>query len=147
MPYRTKVTKQNKITSPSPPKKQKVDLMANNNIMCRQLKNNNNKIKNKLCVVKYTEVLIYLPNHKAYTYLTLECGYLSSPSICVIDNTCLYLKRNTCIVWEYYISVLSVNYVSTFYIGLCVSGGSYIKYTYMIDGEYNHMCSCKSFSY
>ena len=36
-------------------------------------------------------------------------------------------------------AIFSVNYISTFYMGLCISGRSHIKYTYMIDREYNHM--------
>ena len=48
-------------------------------------------------------------------------------------------KRNTCMVWEHYVVVLSVNHVSEFCMRLCVSGWSHIKYTYMIDREHNHV--------
>ena len=41
--------------------------------------------------------------------------------------------RNTCIVWEHHVDVLPANYVSVFCMKLCVSGGSHVKYTYMID--------------
>ena len=36
-------------------------------------------------------------------------------------------------------AVLLTNHVSAFYMGLCVSGGSYVKYTYMIGREHNHV--------
>ena len=42
-------------------------------------------------------------------------------------------------VREYHVAVLLANHVSTFCIGLCVSGGSYTKYTYMIGREYSHV--------
>ena len=33
---------------------------------------------------------------------------------------------------EHYVAVLPANYVNVFYMELCVSGGSYVKYTYNI---------------
>ena len=42
-------------------------------------------------------------------------------------------------VREYHIIVLPTNHINVFYMELCVSGGSHIKYTYMIDCEYNHI--------
>ena len=35
--------------------------------------------------------------------------------------------------------VLLINYISVFYIKLCVNDGSHIKYTYMIDQKYSHI--------
>ena len=42
-------------------------------------------------------------------------------------------------VREHHVAVLLTNHVSVFYIKLYVSGGSYVKYTYMIDREHNHV--------
>ena len=48
-------------------------------------------------------------------------------------------KRNTCVILEHHVVVLSINHVNVFYMGLYVSGGSHQKYTYMIDWEYSHV--------
>ena len=42
-------------------------------------------------------------------------------------------------VQEYHVVVLPVNYVSVFCMGLCVSGGSHTKCTYMIGWEHSHV--------
>ena len=47
--------------------------------------------------------------------------------------------RNTCMVWQYHVMVLSVNYVSAFCMELCINGMFHVKYTYMIDREHSHM--------
>ena len=49
------------------------------------------------------------------------------------------MKGNTCMVWEHYMIVLLTNHISAFYMGLCNSGGFYIKYTYMIGREHNYV--------
>ena len=36
-------------------------------------------------------------------------------------------------------AVLSTNHVSAFCMRLCIDGGSYVKYTYMIGREHSHM--------
>ena len=41
-------------------------------------------------------------------------------------------SRNTYMVREHYVIVFSAYYISIFYMGLYVSGGSHIKCTYMI---------------
>ena len=48
-------------------------------------------------------------------------------------------RRNTCVVFEHNMVVLPVNYVNVFYMGLCISGRSHKKYTYIIDWKHNHM--------
>ena len=49
-------------------------------------------------------------------------------------------KRNICVVLKHYVAVLlPVNHINAFYMGLCVSGGSHKKYTYMISWKYNHV--------
>ena len=40
---------------------------------------------------------------------------------------------------EQHVTVFLVNYITIFYIKLCVRNKSYIKYTYMIDREYSHI--------
>ena len=52
---------------------------------------------------------------------------------------CTFYRRNTCMVREHHVAVLPANHVSAFYIGLYVSGGSHIKYIYMISQEHSHM--------
>ena len=47
--------------------------------------------------------------------------------------------RKTCMVREHYMIVFSVNYVSVFCMGLCVSDKSHTKCIYMIDQEHNYM--------
>ena len=47
--------------------------------------------------------------------------------------------RNTCMVWQYHVMVLPVNYVSAFCMELCINGMFHVKYTYMIDREHSHM--------
>ena len=47
--------------------------------------------------------------------------------------------RNSYMVREYHVIVLQVNHVSVFCMGLYVSGGFHVKYTYMINLEYNHV--------
>ena len=42
-------------------------------------------------------------------------------------------------VRKHHVIVLLVNHVNTFYIELCVSNGSHIKYTYMISQKHNHI--------
>ena len=42
-------------------------------------------------------------------------------------------------VREHYVVVLPINHIGVFYIGLCVSGGSHIKCTYMIGREHSHV--------
>ena len=42
-------------------------------------------------------------------------------------------------VREYYVAMLLDNHISTFYMILYVSGGSYLKYTYMIDRKHSHV--------
>ena len=52
-------------------------------------------------------------------------------------------------VREHHVAVLPVNHVSVLCIGLCVSGGSHVQYTYMIDPgaqPYNIPRACKDFS-
>ena len=51
----------------------------------------------------------------------------------------LTIKRNTCMVRKHHMAVLLANYVSAFFMGLCVSDGSHIKYTYMIGRNYSHV--------
>ena len=48
-------------------------------------------------------------------------------------------KRNTYMIQEHHVVVFPVNYASTFCMRLCVSNGSDVKYTYMIDREHNHV--------
>ena len=47
--------------------------------------------------------------------------------------------RNTCMVREHHMAILPANHVNAFCMGLCVSGESYVKYTYMIGREHNHV--------
>ena len=42
-------------------------------------------------------------------------------------------------VREYHVIILPVNYISVFCMELCISDGSYIKFTYMIGRTHNHM--------
>ena len=42
-------------------------------------------------------------------------------------------------VREHYVIMLLVNHVSIFYMRLCVSSGSHVKYTYMIGQEHSHV--------
>ena len=48
-------------------------------------------------------------------------------------------RKKICMVRKYYVIVLLTSYISTFYIELCVTDESYIKYIYMIGWEYNHV--------
>ena len=48
-------------------------------------------------------------------------------------------SRKTYMVRKHHVAVLPVNHVGAFYIGLCVSGGSYVKCSYMIGREYSHV--------
>ena len=43
-----------------------------------------------------------------------------------------FIKRNTYMVREHHVTVLPANHVNVLCMGLCVSGGSYVQYTYMI---------------
>ena len=42
-------------------------------------------------------------------------------------------------VRNHHVAVLPTNHVSTFYLGLYISGGSHIKYIYIIDWKYNYV--------
>ena len=57
----------------------------------------------------------------------------------IVDQERLLSRRNFCMVRKYHMDVLPANHMSIFYIELCISGGSYIKYTYMISWEHSHV--------
>ena len=42
-------------------------------------------------------------------------------------------------VREYYVAVLPTNHISAFCMELCISDGSHIKCTYIINREYSHV--------
>ena len=42
-------------------------------------------------------------------------------------------------VYEYHVTVLPANHVKAFYMGLCISGGSHIKYSYIIGREHSYV--------
>ena len=77
---------------------------------------------------------------------TLEAKSLWKQYQC--ESTYL-LMRNTYMVREHHVAVLLANYVNVLCMRLCVSGGSYTQYTYIIGpGAQSRgaLGSCKYFS-
>ena len=62
---------------------------------------------------------------------------LNHTSFLVLISLCE--MRNTCMVREHHVTVPPANHVSAFCMRLCVSGGSYVKYTYMIGQDHSYV--------
>ena len=92
--------------------------------------------------------------HASFTKPSIWVGWVKEPVVVLFRTSTLcfvggeYLHGPKVQPRKYHMTVLLINHVSIFCIGLCASDRFHIKYTYMIDWEHSHVVlwPYKSFS-